>query len=382
MPKEGGGGGGDGGGEGAAAGGGGGGGGGGDGGPTVVPEIDGANEEAYAQKVGDEQLVPKVQQAFNEAEAGTIFRVAPEPGEEVEPGTTVTMFVSAGFPKLAYDNDKDVLLVNGSDGSKLETIAEGSQSEHDPAWNADGTAVAFTSDGQVFLSDRTKPDEPPRALSAKGEKFSDLAWAPTGRRQRARDGEDRRRQVRPLLRRGSAANELNIACKEEPDITIERKINWAPDGKSILAWGFRPDNLKFGMVRWTTKKPFSTNPDDWSAGKIETDTSKDGEGVLDAVISPDGKQMAVVRVGGDGRPELLLAKPDDFLLQSDPKPLGVRACKVIWRPDGQELVVVRADDCFASATGELIRLPVDNPKQQVSLKLTGDNPIFQPLAAE
>ena len=111
-----------------------------------------------------------------------------------------------------------------------------------------------------------------------------------------------------------------------------------------------------------------------------TDTTKPGEGVLDAAISPDGKQMAVVNLGSNGLPELLLAKPDDFLL-SDAKALGVRACKVIWRPDGKELVVVRADDCFGSATGELIRVPLDDPKSQRSLKLNGDNPVFQPLAA-
>ncbi len=117
------------------------------------------------------------------------------------------------------------------------------------------------------------------------------------------------------------------------------------------------------MVRWTTEEPFSTNPADYSAGKIMTDTSRSGEGVLDAAISPNGKQMAVVNLGSNGLPELLLAKPDDFLL-ADAKPLGVRACKVIWRPDGKELVVVRADDCFGSATGELIRVPLDNPKDQ------------------
>ena len=42
---------------------------------------------------------------------------------------------------------------------------------------------------------------------------------------------------------------------------------------------------------------------------------------------------------------------------------------------------MRADNCFSSATGELIRLPVDDPKAQRSLKLSGDNPVFQPLAA-
>jgi dipeptidyl aminopeptidase/acylaminoacyl peptidase len=380
VPKEGGAagaGGGEGEGEEAAGGGGGGGGGGGDGGPSVVPEVEGANEEVYAQKVGDEQLVPKVRKAFNEADAGTIFRVSPEPGEEVEPGTEVTMFVSAGFPALAYDDEKDVLLVNGSDGSKLDPIAKGPEEEEDPAWNADASAVAFTSDGQVFLDDLTKPDESPRELTKKGERFSDLAWAPTANvnviamAKFANDTSDL-----CFMRVG---RKVETVCKEEPELAIARKINWAPDGKSILAFGGKPPD-KFGIIQWTTKKPFSANPDDWSAGKLETDTSRPGQGVLDAAISPDGKQMAVVNLDGDG-PELLLAKPGDFKL-ADAKPLGVRACKVVWRPDGRELVVVRADDCLGSVTGELIRVPVRTPKEQVSLKLKGDNPVFQPLAAE
>jgi hypothetical protein len=358
-------------------GGGGGGGGGGEGGPVIVPTIDGAESEVYAQKAGDEGLVPKERKVFDASEKGTLFRVSPEPGTEVEPGTDVTLFVSAGFPALAYDDEKDVLLVNGADGSKLDPIAKGPEQEEDAAWNADGSAVAFTSDRQVFLSDRTKPDAAPRAITAKGEDFSDLAWAPTPSAN-----------VLAMAKFVDGATDLCLArigrdvetvCKEEPEHSISRKINWAPDGKSILAFGGKPPD-KFGIVRWTTKKPFSADPDDYSAGKLETDTSRPGQGVLDAAIAPDGKRMAVVNLDGDG-PELLLAKAGDFRL-ADAKPLGVRACKVIWRPDGRELIVVRADDCLGSTTGELIRVPVRTPKQQVSLKLRGDNPVFQPLAAE
>jgi hypothetical protein len=90
--------------------------------------------------------------------------------------------------------------------------------------------------------------------------------------------------------------------------------------------------------------------------------------------------MAVVNLGDNG-PELLLAKPGDFRL-SDAKPLGVDACKVVWRPDGEELVIIRSDDCLGSATGQLIRLPVNKPKEQVVLKQNADNPVFQPLAAD
>ena len=43
---------------------------------------------------------------------------------------------------------------------------------------------------------------------------------------------------------------------------------------------------------------------------------------------------------------------------------------------------MRADDCFASATGDLVRLPVADPKAPASLRLDGDNPVFQPLTVE
>ena len=56
---------------------------------------------------------------------------------------------------------------------------------------------------------------------------------------------------------------MTTTCKEEPDITIERKINWAPDGKSILAWGFKTGTteVRDGALD-AREEPFSTNPAD------------------------------------------------------------------------------------------------------------------------
>ena len=76
-----------------------------------------------------------------------------------------------------------------------------------------------------------------------------------------------------------------------------------------------------------------------------------------------------------------MAKRGDFLL-TDAEPLGVRACKVIWRPDGEEIVVVQADDCLGARTGDLVRFPANDPSAQQQLKLGGDNPTFQPASAE
>jgi beta-lactam-binding protein with PASTA domain len=361
---------------------GGGGGGGGEGGKVVVPPIDGANEAAYAQKAGEEGLAPKVKRVFDdEVKKGDLIRVEPEPGTEVDTGATVTLFVSAGFPQLAFDNDRDVLLVNAADGKRLGAIAKGTQDEHDPTWSPDGSAVAFTSDGQVFLANRAEPKESPQELTAKGEEFSDLAWAPTPDANvlamaKKADGES------DLCLGAITADGMDTNCKSEPAITIERKINWAPDGKSLFAWGFKTGTTEFGMVRWKTKRPFSANPDDWSKYEMVTDTSKPGEGALDLAISPtDPKRMAVAFLGANGRAELFMAKRGDFLLQ-DADPLGVRACKVIWRPDGEELVVVQSDDCLTASTGDLVRFPANDPSAQQQLKLGGDNPTFQPASAE
>jgi hypothetical protein len=155
-------------------------------------------------------------------------------------------------------------------------------------------------------------------------------------------------------------------------------IHWSPNGKEILAFGVKQLG-EFGMVRWRSKKPFSPDPDDWRGGKIVTDTSKAGEGVIDASLSNDSRRLALVSNQGGGPFQLYLAKPGDLLLTSA-KPTGVRACKAAWRSDSRELVVVQADEFCDEDVGELIRLPVNDQKgKQAQLGSNGDNPVFQPL---
>ena len=101
--------------------------------------------------------------------------------------------------------------------------------------------------------------------------------------------------------------------------------------------------------------------------------------MLDFSLSPDGKRMAAVANFETDAFQLYLGKPKDFPL-AEAKPQNVRACKVAWRSDGLELVVVQADEICSEANGQLARMPVGQPSKQQTLGLSGDNPVFQPLS--
>jgi beta-lactam-binding protein with PASTA domain len=357
----------------------------------IVPAIADQKVDAYAAAIGKLKLVPKIQKKFDNSPKGTLFATDPVGGTKVKSGSSVTLLVSAGFPEVAYDDDKNVLLLDGASGKKLPPIAKGTEQEQDPTWSFDGTQVAFQSDGQVFLKDMTS-QKAAIPLSDPSDFFKDLSWAPTGDTN-----------VLAMLRAPKDPNSKDLStlcfgqitakgmeapsCLDAPKgIELDRTINWAPNGKSLLIFGFEVDQNftptgSFGMVRYRSKKPFSPDKADWSGGKFITDHSQSGKGVLDAAISPDGKHMAVVAAFGNAQPpqfKVSIVKPNDPLLQQ-PRALNVTACRAIWSPDSAELLVVQSDDCNQQPVGALVRVPVNDPQDQRQLKLNGDNPSYQPL---
>ena len=364
--------------------GGGGGGGGGAAAAVALPALAGMPVAEAAQTAADAGLVPEKVTEFSGKKKGDLIRTEPGPGTKLAAGAKVKLVVSGGFPKLVYDDGKNVKLVNGANGKPLPAVAKGSQEETDPTFSADGEKIAFLSNRRLFLRDLSKPDESPVALTDPGEKFSDPAWAPTVDNNVVAMFKDKSakgdRTDQDLCFLQVTKEQQAPQCKSEPDFNLVKTIRWAPDGKSIFALGTTP--TKFGMVRWTTKKPFSFDPKDWSKGTFKTDTSNPRKGVIDMAISPDGKQMVAVANFDSDTFQLYLGKPKDFLL-TDAKPLAVQACKAGWRSDGLELVVVQADaECSAQANGQIVRVPIKNPSAQQRLVLSGDSPDFQPLTLE
>jgi beta-lactam-binding protein with PASTA domain len=372
--------------EGGAGGAGGAGGGAGEGAKDIVVPAIGKGDtlDAYAKKLGDLGIVPVVSKQFNDAKPGTPFGTEPPGGTKVANGAKVRVLVSVGQPQVVYTNGKDILRLNGATGAKLDPVATGPSVEIDPTWGADGEHVAYTDDGRVMLKDLTKKNSSPVPLTPAGDKFADLAWAPTAdvnliaMRSDTEDGDF------DLCLANVKSDATDVSCLKEPSFTIIRALHWGKDGRSILGLGVKlpQGSGQFGIVRWRVKqdKPaFSPDTADWTKGRFLTDTDTPEKGVLDAEVSPDGKRLALISNQGTKAFQLWLADdPEDFAMSSA-KRAPVRACKVSWRGDSKELLIVQgAADC-GEDVAVVQRVAINDLRNPKELNVSGDDPSFQPL---
>ena len=180
------------------------------------------------------------------------------------------------------------------------------------------------------------------------------------------------------------AQETTVDCIPTPGLLPDRAIHWNRGGREIIAHAVKSpiaDTPTFGIARWRLKKDkpaFSASAADWNEGKFVSDVSKPGKGALDAAISPDGTQLAVVSNQGSSFFKLFLTEPGDYKLE-DARGTAIRACKVAWRGDSQELIVVQADAGCAEQTGTLSRLSPKATRQGVDVASNGDDPVYQPF---
>jgi beta-lactam-binding protein with PASTA domain len=346
--------------------------GGGGGADITIPAIDGAPTEEYAQKVSDLKLVPETKTAFSDAKPGTLFDTVPKAGETAKEGDKVTLLVSGGFPSLVFDNNDDVLRVNGASGAKLAPIAKSSAQEKDPAASPDGTRVVYTRDGQLVLARIDKLDSSPKKLTPDGQEFADPAWAPTADEDVLAFAQVNADNDRDLCFGKLTRDGVTPACITDPEVSVGSMFHWSQDGKTIYGAGIT--DSADGVVRWKSDRAFSTEPGDWRGGKIVNEDARD------AALSPDGKTLAVAAHTAEDRPyELYFTKPGNIEL-TNAKSTTVRACKLAWQPDDRAVVAVQADESCFEDVGTLVTVPVDDPKNFEGLKANGDNPVFLPLA--
>jgi beta-lactam-binding protein with PASTA domain len=363
---------------GAAGGGAAGGGAGGAGGEIAVPEIKPTDLQGYGTTLAKAKLVPgATERQISDAPSGTVFATDPAVGTKVKEGTKIKLLISAGFPLMAFDAGGNVLLMHAGTGKRITpAIAKTAAAEKDPTWSADRTRVVYTAANQLMAADPDHRERKPIVLGSQDAQFADPSFAPTPDRALLAvsrfNGKDRDLCVGVVKVDG-----FTPSCMTDPGFATGF-AQWAPDGRSILVPALSDKGT--GIVRYTSKVPFSAKSADWGKGAFVTARTPD-RFVRDMAISPDGKQVAAAANIDGGAFVLYLTKPGDLGLKKATK-LDVPACKVIWL-DSRTLAVVKLGSSCGDRTGEIVRLSVDKPTDPpVTITPDGDNPTFRPLAAE
>jgi beta-lactam-binding protein with PASTA domain len=346
------------------------------GGDARVPAIDGRSVKAYAGAVAAAGLVPKVIRAVDPAPVGKLVGVRPKPGTSLPSGEPVRIVVAAGVPALAFDTGSVVRLFDPRSGRTVREASPPQGTAVEPTWSPDGRRVLYRV-GRRLLLVSARLSERGRVVYDGTDKFAAAAFAPSAAanvlalvRRTGSDGD--------LCFASVGADNLRPRCVTDPRWDLGRQIAWRPGGRELLVFGVRRGHPReFGMLRYRSARPFSTNPRDWH-GAPATDASQPGRGVIGAAYAPNGEDVALVTNIGLRRFQLLVTRTDD-LRASGARALPLRACEAAWRPDGGELAVVQSDDACSRPVGQIVRVDPRAPRHAVTVSSGGRHPAYQPL---
>ena len=345
-----------------------------------VPKFEDAALPDYGEALAKAGLVAATQRQISARARGAVLATTPKPGTEVDRGAKVRVVVSAGFPRLAYDDGANVLLAGGASGAPRVRLASGPPSMTEPTWTADRRRIAYSAGRALFVTP-ARAGSSARQITPIGsrETYAHPAFAPTSQRD-----------VLAFVHKDDDADELCLTavgrtgarrpnCMGLPGWTLD-VITWAPGGGMLLIGASRRSApSQFGLLVLTTDRPYTIQSDDWGRS-TDTPAQADVPGVRVGRISPDRKRLAVIRARGDGTFRLALTAADDLKLEQA-KILRVAACDVAWRPDGRELAVVQAGPtCPAGAPGTIVRLSPSRPSSVVTVGLKGLHPAWEPIS--
>ncbi len=346
-----------------------------------VPAIESVRLSVYARSLRKGGLRRHTVRKISTRPRGAVLATTPKAGTRVKRGTNVRVVVSAGFPRLAYNNARNVMVVGGAAGTSPKAFAIGPPARTEPTWTPAAERVAYRAGDALFFA-QVGRRAAPRLITpvASSASFANPAFSPS-----------RQRNVLAFVRRGeldalclSAVGRRRARtphCQAVPGWTLGR-ISWAPDGMTMLVAAARRDHPeRFGLLRFSSKKPFSVRADLWIPEPGLVTPWSDGHGVRAASISPDGRRLAAISNLGGASFRLAITTIGDLELEHADL-LRVVACDVVWRPDGAEVAVVQAGPTCAGELGSIGRLVPEDPARVATLVVQGEHPVWEPMNLE
>jgi beta-lactam-binding protein with PASTA domain len=332
-------------------------------GPTV-PAVAGLTATAAAAALAAQGVTPQtVWQLSETTPANTAIGTSLPPKSKLTPGSTVQLFVSAGFPKVVFSDGTALKVMSGVPGGTVQplTTPPAGQMDIEPTWRPQpsSTLVAYrrqssNTSGKIWVVDEAKgpssaypltpgPDDRRPAFSPDGKVVAFIHDSGSG-------------TVQQLCFR---AFPYGTASCVSGTTTVDRPT-WSPDGKAILVVAVSATvSTQYDLVEYASTQPDSANASDWTSQGVVANQlgGQPSEGVQFAAWAPNGKQVAIVANWNHPSVNSVFLSPvASGVLGTPVDNPPISGCEVAWRPDSQELLVSQGQGGCANPSGEIVRV--------------------------
>lgn len=342
-----------------------------------VPAVAGATAAAAAAAIAKAGATTRQTFAISATvAAGKLLSTIPAAGSKMANGGVVTLVISAGFPEIAVAKGSSILTLSGVTGKILAKVVSGPQAASEPSWSTQGTDIAYVSAGRIMITAAQGPSGP-KALTGAGSTFMLPTFPATSTAPDV---------LAAISRASGGADELCLlavahprpSCLRAQGWTLGNEITWSPDGTELLVGASKSPGT-VGLLKFTSRTPFSTRRSDWSRGRLVTPTVS-GAGVRAAAFSPGGDQLALAEDLGSPYSLALVAPNDLMLTKATNFAAPTPACSVQWRADSKQVLVQTSNssDC-SKAVGSVYIVDPAHPRALALIATGVADAVWQPL---